>query len=101
MTRRSARVSGSAGGSTGSVPGSGDRAEVGNEFGRRPGIAVVDLHETAVRIDHDRSQAVCDVDGALRIVFDVDTELSAEPVHLRGLTRQKGPDLRVCAASHG
>ncbi len=55
--------------------GSGDRAEVGNEFGRRPGIAVVDLHETAVRIDHDRSQVVRDVDGALRVVFHVNPEL--------------------------
>src|SRR4029453_19674013 len=98
MTRRSARVSGSAGGSTGSVPGSGGRAEVGNEFGRRPGIAVVNLHETAVWIDHDRSQIVGDVDGALRVVLDVDAQLRSESIHFRGIAGEERPDLRIRSA---
>ena len=71
-SRRSVGVSGSAGGSTGSVRGSGRRAEVGNEFGRRPGVAAVRVDEAALRIDDGGAKVVRDVDGVLRVVLDVD-----------------------------
>src|SRR5688500_12766319 len=78
MTRRSAVVNTSAGGTAGSVAGSRNRFEIGNEFGRRPGVARVHRDEPAVGGDDRRAQVVRDVDRALGCTFGVDAELLRE-----------------------
>src|SRR5688500_1657550 len=67
MTRRSAAVNGSRGGSAGSVRGSGYRFEVRNEIGRRPVIAGVDFHHPAFGVDDGGAQVVREVRAGAEI----------------------------------
>src|SRR5918995_5866253 len=60
MMRRSAGVNDRAGGSAGSVRGSGSLFEVGNEFGNRPRVSRADAHETPFRIDDRGAEIVHD-----------------------------------------
>ena len=78
MSRRSAAVNGSRGGSTGSVRGSGRRFEVRNEIGRRPVVAGMDVHETAVGVDDGRAQVVGQVGAGSEVLLGKDPELLCE-----------------------
>jgi hypothetical protein len=59
----------------------------------------VRCNHAAFRIDDGSSKIVRDVDGALRIVLDVQTELRCELVDLRGIAGEKRPDGRIRVAS--
>ena len=87
-------MNGRRGGSTGSVRGSGDRFEVGNEIGRRPVVAGVDCDEAPSASMTAVAQVVREVRTGSEVAFGVDPELLRE---LRGglrVSRQEAPDRR-------
>src|SRR5688500_15512084 len=74
ISRRSAAVNGTAGGSAGSARGSGSRFEVGNELRRRPVIAAVHRHQPAFGVDDGGAEVMDDVDRAVRVALHVEAE---------------------------
>src|SRR5688572_25055863 len=99
ISRRSAAVNGSAGGCAGSVPGSGSRFEVGNELRRRPVIAAVGRHQFSFGVDDGGAEVVGDVDGAVRIALDVQTERLPEARRIFRFGGHERPDRGVGAGS--
>src|SRR5688572_11495605 len=101
ITRRSATVNASGGGSAGSVRGSGGRGEVRDELRRRPVIPGVQRNEPPVGTDDGGNQIVGDVGGTLWIPLDVDAELRGETGDFLRITGGERPDRRVGAAAPG
>src|SRR6185503_17929116 len=97
ITRRSAAVRSSAGGTAGSVRGSGSRGEVGNEFVGQPAVARVDGLEAAVGVDDGGAQVVSDLHLVGRIAFDQDAELLHESRRLDRFGGEERPAFRIRA----